>query len=134
MKTKTLIFFQLLSLIPLIVHAANDQILKNSCREISEKLASVGYQECLARELQTSDGFSTNNKPILVKQYPPSAPGDQTSGKVLLIGGMHGDEYSTVTMENYTTAKPGRPVTGSLPESKCQRCGPGQEFSLSQLG
>ena len=98
MKTNTVILVQLLFMIPVFAYAANDQILQNTCREISEKLASVGYQECLDRELQTSDGFSTNNKPILIKQYPPSASGDQPLGKVLLIGGMHGDEYSTVTM------------------------------------
>ena len=98
MKIKTILLILVVFPFSGIAYAVNDDVMHNICREISEKLASVGYQECLARDLQTSNGFSTNNKPILIKQYPASTTGGKPLGKVLLIGGMHGDEYATVTM------------------------------------
>ncbi|MEX2523664.1 MAG: M14 family murein peptide amidase A [Gammaproteobacteria bacterium] len=75
---------------------ANEQVAKE-CRRIGGKLGSVSYSECLARKLHLSGGVSINNAPILIKEYPPLQRRTPL-GKVLLVGGIHGDEYSSVSV------------------------------------
>lgn len=77
--------------------ASADQIVNNACRQISNKLSSVHNAQCLANQL-TDSGFRSNqNKALLVKEYPPL--GKRTpKAKVLLLGGIHGDEYSSVSV------------------------------------
>jgi hypothetical protein len=99
MMTKSIITAVFLILIPLSsIQAADTQTLvEQECKRIGSKLGSVGMQECLGMELTTTNGRSVKNAPILLKEYPPlekRAP----LGKVLLIGGIHGDEYSSVSI------------------------------------
>lgn len=62
-----------------------------------KKLSSVSYKECLNRNLQSSESYSAMGAPILIKEYPPL--GDRKPmGRVLLVGGTHGDEYSSVSV------------------------------------
>jgi hypothetical protein len=67
------------------------------CRRIGEKLASVTQEECLERELVLSGGRAVSGAPILFKEYAP-LDGRRPQGRVLLVGGIHGDEYSSVTI------------------------------------
>ncbi len=76
---------------------ADPSPVEAACAEIAAKLASVGYTECLARGLQASEGRSVLGRPILVKEYPP-LPGRRPRARVLLVGGIHGDEYSSVSV------------------------------------
>jgi len=69
----------------------------NECSRIAKKLSSVGYQECLSRQLQHSGSVSTQGAPILIKEYPP-LDNREPMGRVLLVGGVHGDEYSSVSV------------------------------------
>lgn len=69
----------------------------DTCKRIANKLSSISLHECNAAELQTSDGYSVDNTPLLIKEYPPIEP-RQPLGRVLLLGGIHGDEYSSVTI------------------------------------
>lgn len=85
-------------LLPLNLSAATVASVEHECRRISDKLASVGYQECLEKNLQLGDGVSVNNAPILIKEYPPLLNRRKPLGRVLLFGGIHGDEYSSVTI------------------------------------
>ncbi len=68
-----------------------------SCRRIGGKLASVGVEECLKISLEPSGGVAVSGTPILIKEYPP-LPSRQARGRVLLVGGIHGDEYSSITI------------------------------------
>lgn len=68
------------------------------CHRIGDKLGSVGYKECLARHLTASQGKSVLGTPILYKEYPPLPDKRAPLGRVLLIGGIHGDEYSSVSV------------------------------------
>jgi len=77
---------------------ADQEMVRNECKRISGKLASVGFKECLDKNLQLSDGRSVNNAPILIKEYPPLLDRRKPLGKVLLVGGIHGDEYSSVSI------------------------------------
>ncbi len=71
--------------------------LEETCQRIAGKLASVGLSECLDIGLSTSGGASVDGLPVLVREYPP-LPRREPVGRVLLVGGIHGDEYSSVTI------------------------------------
>jgi len=73
------------------------KLVTKECRRIGAKLGSVSYKFCMARDLQPSGGFSVDGAPILIKEYPP-LKGRKPLGRVLLIGGFHGDEYSSVSI------------------------------------
>ena len=77
--------------------STNGDGLTSTCRRIGGKLASVGAEECMMLNLQPSGGVAVSGTPILIKEYPP-LPSRQPRGRVLLIGGIHGDEYSSVTI------------------------------------
>lgn len=71
--------------------------MDEECRRIGEKLASVTEEECVERELAISGGRSVSGAPILFKEYAPLND-RRPQGRVLLVGGIHGDEYSSVTI------------------------------------
>lgn len=70
----------------------------NECRRIGDKLGSVDYVECIDRKLLVTGGRSVLDAPILYKEYPPLPDQREPLGRVLLIGGIHGDEYSSVSI------------------------------------
>ena len=72
-------------------------LVEKECQRIGVKLGSVSLQVFLDIELSTTDGLSVKYAPILLKLYPP-LPRRSPLGKVLLIGGIHGDEYSSVSI------------------------------------
>ncbi|MEE8321232.1 MAG: M14 family murein peptide amidase A [Gammaproteobacteria bacterium] len=73
------------------------EIIQTECKRIEGKLASVVPNECQERDLVMNDGVSVNGASILYKEYPP-LPNRNPLGRVLLLGGIHGDEYSSVTI------------------------------------
>lgn len=101
--SKLLKILILFSLIPSPLLLAEDSIednaalVKNECTRIGNKLGSVSIQDCLSIGLSATDGRSIKDAPILMKEYPPLQRRSPL-GKVLLIGGIHGDEYSSVSI------------------------------------
>lgn len=71
--------------------------VRDTCRRIAGKLASVRLQECLGIGLHDSGYRSELGTPLLIKEYPPLAQ-RQPHARILLLGGIHGDEYSAVTI------------------------------------
>lgn len=70
--------------------------VEDVCKKIAKKLASVSYKECnIGFELSGAE--SVEGTPIIVKEYPPVALREPQS-RVLVIGGIHGDEYSSVSV------------------------------------
>ncbi|MDH5614733.1 MAG: M14 family zinc carboxypeptidase, partial [Gammaproteobacteria bacterium] len=67
------------------------------CRMIAGKLGSVSLADCLEMDMQLTSGASVNNVPILQKEYPPLNR-RKPQARVLLLGGIHGDEYSSVSI------------------------------------
>jgi hypothetical protein len=86
----------LASLLPAQVVMATDQQVVTVCQRIAGKLASVRYAEC-DTGLQLTGARSTRGTPILMKEYPP-LDGRLPQSRVLMIGGIHGDEYSSVSV------------------------------------
>ena len=85
------------SLLLLLVNTPQADEVENVCRKIGSKLGSVSIRDCLDLQLSDSGGRSVNNTSILIKEYPPLSR-RQPEGRVLLIGGIHGDEYSSVSI------------------------------------
>lgn len=80
------------------IKAADDsELVHEQCTRIGNKLGSVKIQDCLDTNLTATNGRSVNGAAILLKEYPP-LPSRSPLGKVLLIGGIHGDEYSSVSI------------------------------------
>lgn len=77
--------------------AERDTAIAGECRRIAQKLASVEHGECMDRGLVTTRGESVQGAPILFKEYPPSRD-RRPRARVLLLGGIHGDEYSSVSI------------------------------------
>ena len=70
---------------------------EQACEKISAKLASVGFQECTKLGMLKSGHQSIKGFPILVREYPP-LKGKTPKGRILLVGGTHGDELSSISV------------------------------------
>tara|TARA_R110002072_G_scaffold113986_2_gene243835 strand:+ start:4693 stop:5571 length:879 start_codon:yes stop_codon:yes gene_type:complete len=66
------------------------------CDAIGRKLGSVSVEDCRAEPLIHS-GYSTEGNSIAYREYLP-IEGRQNLGKVLVLGGIHGDEFSSVSI------------------------------------
>ena len=90
------IFFLIIFLFSIVI-AEEENLVEKQCKRIGDKLGSVSVEDCLAIGLSATDGQSSEGAAILIKEYPPLEKREPL-GKVLLIGGIHGDEYSSVSI------------------------------------
>jgi protein MpaA len=72
-------------------------LIQDACRQISERLASVEYSACEAAQLQFTGCSSTNGFPILMSEFAPIED-RKPQGRILIIGGTHGDELTSVSV------------------------------------
>ena len=66
------------------------------CEEIGSKLGSVSIGDCLQQQL-THSNLSVEGRSLSYRDFPPLA-GKPPLGRVLVIGGIHGDEFSSVSI------------------------------------
>lgn len=71
--------------------------LERSCELIGRRLASVDARDCLEADLRTSLTGSVQGQPLLWRDFRSALPRGNTQ-RILLIGGMHGDEFSSVSI------------------------------------
>ena len=71
--------------------------INDLCHEVGNKLASVSVKGCIGQELVSDGNRSNQQRLITYKTYPPLDE-KKPLGRVLLMGGIHGDEYSTVSI------------------------------------
>ena len=71
--------------------------VRSMCNKIGAKLGSVSKEECLSNNFVLSNGYSVNGLPIIIKEYPP-LKNRQPQARILLLGGIHGDEFSSVSV------------------------------------
>ena len=69
----------------------------SACRKISSKLASVDYRECSDLGMTPSGHTSVGGFPLLIKEYPPLKR-REPQGRILLVGGTHGDELASISI------------------------------------
>lgn len=67
--------------------------LERSCELIGKRLASIDEEACLGAGLRTSLTGSAQGQPILWRDYKSALARGNTQ-RILLIGGIHGDEFS----------------------------------------
>jgi len=77
---------------------AQQKRVNDTCLSIGRKLSSVTFNECLRRNLSTAQYQTKNLHHLLIKEYPPILNKRQPQAKILMLGGIHGDEYSSVTI------------------------------------
>lgn len=77
-------------------HAGTDPVAE-ACRQIAGKLASVSLPECHRDGLRAREAVSVNGFPMLVEEFPPLAA-RRPLGRVLVVGGIHGDELASVSV------------------------------------
>ncbi len=78
---------------PVIAQEANE--VSSMCQKISQKLHSVNYNDCLSLNYSAYSKHSTAGWPLLLKEYKGAE--NKNVPKILFIGGIHGDEYSSVS-------------------------------------
>lgn len=80
-----------------VAHSETSPSIQSLCTEIGNKLGSISVQDCLKQQLSPSGAQSELGRSLALKEYPPLA-GRKPLGKVLLMGGIHGDEYSAISI------------------------------------
>ncbi|MAD08126.1 MAG: peptidase M14 [Gammaproteobacteria bacterium] len=78
--------------------AVSEQALGKLCEQIGAKLGSVSERDCSAQNLAMTNGWSVQGRPIAFKLFSARGTDAGSLGRVLLIGGIHGDEYSSVSI------------------------------------
>src|SRR3546814_583662 len=71
--------------------------VSDACHALGERLGSVDVQTCLQSGLQITDASSVNGQPLLYRDYLPRSR-RAPPRRVLLLGGIHGDEFSAVSV------------------------------------
>ena len=67
------------------------------CEQIGNKLTSVSNEDCMQQSFTIGGGFSVNQRPLIFKEHMSSQP-DFGDFRVLVMGGIHGDEYSSISI------------------------------------
>lgn len=94
MQKWRLIFWVLGVLAALPVYADDAEDVDSLCRKIAQKLSSVEYSDCVGLGYDAYKTRSRRDTPLLMKEYKSS---NKTAPKILFLGGIHGDEYSSVS-------------------------------------
>lgn len=82
---------------PVPVESAHQNGVDNLCEQIGNKLGSVSVDDCLLQGFVFGGGFSVNQRPLVIKEHRPPLQKDNNF-KVLIMGGIHGDEYSSISI------------------------------------
>jgi len=67
------------------------------CRGLSDRLHNFDVQPCRDAELAVAAPTSVSRRPLLYRDFP-AAPGQAAPKRVLILGGIHGDELSSVAV------------------------------------
>ncbi len=106
LKSLSLFFIMLLPSYVSAVAIEGGTNIEGQCKRISDRLASLSYVRCLSHKYEFAGGQSVNGSPLLIKSFY-TAPDNKVSKKnekdesrhprILLIGGIHGNEYASIS-------------------------------------
>ncbi len=68
------------------------------CAAVGGRLQSVGVEQCLKAGLKPTGGATVSGIPLLYRDYPATVRDGSTPHRVLMIGGIHGDELTSVSV------------------------------------
>ena len=78
-----------------------DPEVQVQCKKISDKLASLSYMRCLSHKYEIAGGQSVEGSPILIRSFHTAANKNEKDKtrhpRILLIGGIHGNEYASIS-------------------------------------
>lgn len=74
-----------------------DAEVEQLCEQVGNKLGSVSVEDCRRQGFRFGGGFSINQRPLVIKDLAPATPAREHF-RVLLLGGIHGDEYSSISI------------------------------------
>jgi len=78
---------------------SNSLELEQYCSDWSKKLRTVKYQGCLDLELKNSGFNSVQGRMLTERHFKPAKEFKHLpEGRILFISGIHGDEYSAISM------------------------------------
>lgn len=75
----------------------SDISVESACKTISNRLASVDIEHCTKAKLQKNNCSSVKGFPLLVSEFPP-LENRKPQGRILVIGGIHADELTSVSI------------------------------------
>lgn len=79
--------------------APAQKTIEQACAAIGGRLRSVGREGCLKARLHAGGASSVKGIPLLYRDFPAATTADgQPAHRVLLIGGIHGDELVSVSI------------------------------------
>ena len=76
----------------------NINAINELCQRVGDKLGSVSTVACQRANLQTDGGLTHNGLPMAWVEFSPMPEKRLPQGKVLVLGGIHGDEYAAVSI------------------------------------
>jgi len=76
---------------------AERQSIISICNEIGNKLGSVSVEDCLAQSLEFGGAYTVQDRPIAIRDFQPGTRVQKPS-RILIMGGIHGDEYSSISI------------------------------------
>ncbi|MGE4500878.1 MAG: M14 family zinc carboxypeptidase [Hydrogenovibrio sp.] len=77
---------------------SNPPAITEFCQDFADKLRTVDYQGCLTLNLnQSIEHKSIEHRPLTYKEVLP-ANNQPPKGRILFISGIHGDEYSAISI------------------------------------
>lgn len=71
--------------------------VEHACALIGARLHSISKADCLAAGLRAGQGASHRGLPMMYRDFLPGSA-RRTPFRVMLIGGIHGDEFSSVSI------------------------------------
>jgi murein peptide amidase A len=66
------------------------------CEQIGNKLSSISSEDCMEQQFVFGGAFSVNQRPLVFREHQPAAA--NADFRVLIMGGIHGDEYSSISI------------------------------------
>lgn len=71
--------------------------VERACERLGTRLQDVGVKTCLEAGLKVGEGSTSSGMPMLYRDFVPGSS-RRTPYRVLLIGGIHGDEATSVSI------------------------------------
>ncbi len=80
----------------LVDKAVRSAAQQQFCHRVGSRLNSISIKDCLGPVYQSSGARSSKGEPIMISRFG-KVPGVKPTGRVLLLGGTHGDELSSAS-------------------------------------
>ncbi len=81
-----------------IAPAATPQLVDSFCRQLATRISGFDPEQCRLAGLKPGAATSSQGRPLLQHDVPPAQAGIKAPRRVLVLGGIHGDEFSAVVV------------------------------------